>query len=62
MFRQQLAASGAAFGAFAHTLSPVIPTNLPMYYENPITLFPNLSSTYMSGSVASLQESLEGKS
>ena len=48
MFQQEL----AAFGALTHTPSPSIPTNLPMYFKNPITSFPNLSSTYISGSVA----------
>lgn len=51
MFRHQLAAFEATFGAFTYTPSLIIPTTLSMYSKNPVTLFSNLSSTYVSRTV-----------
>lgn len=52
MFKQQITTFEAVLGASTQTPSSGISTTLSMYSENPITLFSNLSSTYVSGSVA----------
>ena len=52
MFKQQITTFEAVLGASTQTPSSGISTTLSMYSENPITLFFNLSSTYVSGSVA----------
>ena len=51
MLQQQIVVVEATLKSSSNTLSSGLHTTLQMYFENPTTLFPTLSSTYMFNSV-----------
>ena len=50
--RQQIEAIGATLGATSNTSGLGFHTPVPMYYDNSVTSFPTLSSSYVTNTVA----------
>ena len=50
--RQQIVTLKATLGTTSNTPDRDLYTSLPVYYENPVTLFPSLFSPYVTNTMA----------